>query len=173
MGTLAQFVVRLLLKYFTSALVINSTVILDNATFTGLNSGSVVEFLGIPFAQPPYVQKNLLKSDLSIHVIFFCLGLEIYDFAYLSLYSHILEIIVQQLLGQHVLNRTSLYRTFLHRFLRKLLTLSTMWFVRHLIVKIVGFNWCDVKTSAQKWQVWQSMSSSPKQSPLVPSYLLS
>jgi len=85
MGTLAQFVVRLLLKYFTSALVINSTVILDNATFTGLNSGSVVEFLGIPFAQPPYVQKNLLKSDLSIHVIFFCLGLEIYDFAYLSL----------------------------------------------------------------------------------------
>jgi len=62
MGTIAQFAVKLLLEYFTSALVINSTVILDNATFTGLDSGSVVEFLGIPFAQPPYVQRRFLKK---------------------------------------------------------------------------------------------------------------
>ena len=56
MGALVQFAVKLLLEYFTSAPVLSSTVTLDNATFTGLDSGPVVEFLGIPFAQPPYVQ---------------------------------------------------------------------------------------------------------------------
>jgi len=81
---------------------------------------------------------------------FFCLGLEIYDFVYLSLYSHILDIIVQQILGQHVLNRISLYRTFLHRCLRMLLTLSIKLFVCHLIVKIVGFKWYDVGENTQK-----------------------
>jgi len=81
---------------------------------------------------------------------FFCLGLEIYDFVYLSLYSHILDIIVQQILGQHVLNRISLYRTFLHRCLRMLLTLSITLFVCHLIVKIVGFKWYDVGENTQK-----------------------
>ncbi len=29
------------------------TVALDNGTFTGITSGSVSQFLGIPFAQPP------------------------------------------------------------------------------------------------------------------------
>jgi len=29
------------------------TVELDSATFTGVHSGSVSKFLGIPFAQPP------------------------------------------------------------------------------------------------------------------------
>jgi hypothetical protein len=31
------------------------TVMLDSATVTGISSGSVKQFLGIPFAQPPYV----------------------------------------------------------------------------------------------------------------------
>jgi len=52
--------VKLFLDYFayysaTTTTTADPTVILDNATFTGLNSGSVVQFLGIPFAQPPYV----------------------------------------------------------------------------------------------------------------------
>lgn len=29
------------------------TVTLDNGTFTGITSGAVSQFLGIPFAQPP------------------------------------------------------------------------------------------------------------------------
>lgn len=31
------------------------TVTLDSATVTGITSGSTNQFLGIPFAQPPYV----------------------------------------------------------------------------------------------------------------------
>ena len=31
------------------------TVVLDNATVIGKANGSVVQFLGLPYAQPPYV----------------------------------------------------------------------------------------------------------------------
>lgn len=42
------------------------TVTLDGATFTGVTSGTNTKFLGIPFAQPPYVLYYCLPSFLVI-----------------------------------------------------------------------------------------------------------
>lgn len=41
------------------------TVKLDSATFTGVTSGTTSKFLGIPFAQPPYVHPFVWTSRVS------------------------------------------------------------------------------------------------------------
>lgn len=55
MKVCAVFFSFLLSGLARSASVAGLTVTLDNGTFTGLLTGGVVQFLGIPFAQPPYV----------------------------------------------------------------------------------------------------------------------
>ena len=49
---------------------LSPTVQLDNATFTGFNSGQVSKFLGIPFAQPPCVFSRRLSNWPRITPVF-------------------------------------------------------------------------------------------------------
>ena len=47
------------------------TVVLDGATITGIVNGSVAKYLGIPFAQPPYVYLLLYISYLTDFIPFY------------------------------------------------------------------------------------------------------
>lgn len=52
---LNSLVLLALFAIIDHASAIGSTVKLDNGTFTGISAAGVSQFLGIPFAQPPYV----------------------------------------------------------------------------------------------------------------------
>jgi hypothetical protein len=56
------------------------TVRLDNATFVGVSNGTVSKFLGIPFAQPPYVQFLEVSVLWSLTGRFLISGLETFGF---------------------------------------------------------------------------------------------
>jgi hypothetical protein len=62
--SLAGFILLFISGFVLAEPIAGPTVTLDNGTFTGLTTGLVIQFLGIPFAQPPSVLYRSLEEGI-------------------------------------------------------------------------------------------------------------